>query len=129
MSCPLGYGSPAKRMHEAAGGGVCPLGYGSPMKRKRRDGGVDSGGGVCPLGHGSPVAQPPAKRARPDCYYGDYLRVGRLLTCQELRSGVKGDSSKPPAHDELLFIITHQAYELWCARASARPTHCAPPPG
>jgi tryptophan 2,3-dioxygenase len=38
--------------------------------------------------------------------YGSYLRVPELLDLQTLQS-------KPPAHDELLFIIVHQAYELW----------------
>ena len=32
-----------------------------------------------------------------------------MLDCQELQS-VKADK---PAHDEMLFIVTHQAYELW----------------
>ena len=38
--------------------------------------------------------------------YGDYLRVPELLSLQQLRSD-------PPVHDELLFIVVHQAYELW----------------
>lgn len=38
--------------------------------------------------------------------YGGYLRVSELLDLQTLLS-------HPPAHDELLFIIVHQAYELW----------------
>jgi tryptophan 2,3-dioxygenase len=38
--------------------------------------------------------------------YGSYLRVEQLLDQQVLRSD-------PPAHDELLFITVHQAYELW----------------
>ena len=38
--------------------------------------------------------------------YGEYLRVPDLLSLQELRSD-------PPVHDELLFIVVHQAYELW----------------
>jgi tryptophan 2,3-dioxygenase len=38
--------------------------------------------------------------------YGSYLRVPELLELQTLLS-------KPPAHDELLFIVVHQAYELW----------------
>jgi tryptophan 2,3-dioxygenase len=38
--------------------------------------------------------------------YGSYLKVNSLLTLQELES-------KPEMHDELLFIIIHQAYELW----------------
>jgi tryptophan 2,3-dioxygenase len=38
--------------------------------------------------------------------YGSYLKVPELLDLQALRS-------EPQAHDELLFIIIHQAYELW----------------
>ncbi len=38
--------------------------------------------------------------------YGTYLRVPELL---ELQTRL----SDPPAHDELLFIVIHQAYELW----------------
>lgn len=38
--------------------------------------------------------------------YSDYLRIPELLRLQHTLSS-------PPAHDELLFIITHQTYELW----------------
>jgi tryptophan 2,3-dioxygenase len=38
--------------------------------------------------------------------YGSYLKVPDLLSLQKLLS-------EPPAHDELLFIVVHQAYELW----------------
>jgi tryptophan 2,3-dioxygenase len=41
--------------------------------------------------------------------YGKYLKLADLLACQELESAKRG----PTAHDELLFIITHQTYELW----------------
>lgn len=41
--------------------------------------------------------------------YGDYLQVDRLLSCQSPESVRLG----APAHDEMLFIIVHQAYELW----------------
>ncbi|HET8726588.1 MAG TPA: tryptophan 2,3-dioxygenase family protein [Alphaproteobacteria bacterium] len=47
--------------------------------------------------------------SRPPVYYGDYLQVDRLLSCQERESTKLGR----PAHDEMLFIIIHQAYELW----------------
>jgi tryptophan 2,3-dioxygenase len=46
---------------------------------------------------------------RPPLYYGDYLKVDRLLSLQILESSKHG----PPVHDEMLFIIVHQAYELW----------------
>jgi tryptophan 2,3-dioxygenase len=38
--------------------------------------------------------------------YGDYLKLPELLSLQQLLSD-------PPVHDELLFIVVHQAYELW----------------
>ena len=42
-------------------------------------------------------------------YYGDYLQLGKLLGAQELESARHGDA----VHDEMLFVIVHQAYELW----------------
>ncbi len=42
-------------------------------------------------------------------YYSDYLRLDTLLEAQHPESQKHGVS----AHDETLFIITHQAYELW----------------
>lgn len=49
--------------------------------------------------------------ATPDTplYYPDYLQLDRLLDCQHLVSAERG----APAHDEMLFVITHQTYELW----------------
>lgn len=44
-----------------------------------------------------------------DIYYADYLQLGKLLDAQELVSAQEGET----AHDEMLFIIVHQAYELW----------------
>ena len=38
--------------------------------------------------------------------YSSYLHLDELLSLQEPRS-------QPPEHDEMLFIVTHQAYELW----------------
>lgn len=42
-------------------------------------------------------------------YYSDYLRVDELLSLQHPLSRLADGF----AHDEMLFIITHQAYELW----------------
>ncbi len=42
-------------------------------------------------------------------YYGEYLQLDKILDAQQLESELEGK----PAHDEMLFIITHQAYELW----------------
>lgn len=47
--------------------------------------------------------------ARPPCYYGDYILLDRLLSCQVRESERRGR----PAHDEMLFIVVHQAFELW----------------
>ncbi len=38
--------------------------------------------------------------------YATYLKIDELLSLQEVRSD-------PPQHDETLFIIIHQTYELW----------------
>jgi tryptophan 2,3-dioxygenase len=42
-------------------------------------------------------------------YYADYLQLSKLLSCQNPKSNEYGK----PAHDEMLFIIVHQVYELW----------------
>jgi tryptophan 2,3-dioxygenase len=42
-------------------------------------------------------------------YYPDYLNLGSLLSTQRLESEKHGEV----VHDEMLFIIVHQAYELW----------------
>src|SRR6056297_1765939 len=42
-------------------------------------------------------------------HYKDYLQLDKVLDAQKLRSEELGT----PAHDEMLFIIVHQAYELW----------------
>jgi tryptophan 2,3-dioxygenase len=41
--------------------------------------------------------------------YSEYLQLERLLGSQALKSAEQGK----PAHDEMLFVIVHQAYELW----------------
>jgi len=41
-----------------------------------------------------------------DLTYNSYLKIDELLELQELKSD-------PPEHDETLFIIIHQTYELW----------------
>ena len=42
-------------------------------------------------------------------YYADYLELDKILDAQHPESRKKGLE----AHDEMLFIIVHQAYELW----------------
>ena len=43
-------------------------------------------------------------------YYGGYLQLDKILDAQYPVSFEKGNE---PAHDEMLFIVIHQAYELW----------------
>lgn len=43
-------------------------------------------------------------------YYNDYLQLDKLLNAQTLLSA--GDEHRD-AHDEMLFIVIHQSYELW----------------
>ncbi|GAA4896799.1 tryptophan 2,3-dioxygenase [Ferrimonas pelagia] len=38
--------------------------------------------------------------------YGSYLKVDELIALQQLQS-------EPAEHDEMLFIVIHQTYELW----------------
>ena len=42
-------------------------------------------------------------------YYSDYLELEKILDAQHPESF----KVNQPAHDEMLFIIVHQAYELW----------------
>src|ERR1700746_3206866 len=42
----------------------------------------------------------------PPLTYASYLDLEKLLTLQTPRSS-------PPEHDEMLFVIIHQTYELW----------------
>ncbi len=48
--------------------------------------------------------------AAPQDLYSDYLGLDRILDAQKPWSGQAG---REPAHDEMLFIIFHQTYELW----------------
>ena len=41
--------------------------------------------------------------------YGSYLQLDRILQSQVLKSSETGKT----VHDEMLFIIIHQTYELW----------------
>jgi len=46
---------------------------------------------------------------KPPLYYAEYLQLNKLLSSQFPKSTEQGK----PAHDEMLFIIVHQVYELW----------------
>ncbi|MBC7535911.1 MAG: tryptophan 2,3-dioxygenase [Ferruginibacter sp.] len=43
-------------------------------------------------------------------YYGEYLELDKIIDAQHPVSFEQGNQ---PAHEEMLFIIIHQAYELW----------------
>ncbi len=43
-------------------------------------------------------------------HYHNYLQLEKILGAQQLKSA---SDSPPGAHDEMLFIVIHQAYELW----------------
>lgn len=49
------------------------------------------------------------KRNQKSVYYSDYLHLNKFLDSQHPKSKEFGNE----AHDEMLFIIVHQAYELW----------------
>lgn len=42
-------------------------------------------------------------------YYSEYLQLDKILNAQDLES----DKANAHAHDEMLFIVIHQSYELW----------------
>ena len=46
-------------------------------------------------------------------YYSEYLKLNEFLNCQQPLSRKFADNQNPEAHDETLFIVVHQAYELW----------------
>ncbi len=51
-----------------------------------------------------------------DITYGEYLNIDELLNLQHLRSADATEDApekSEPEHDEMLFIIIHQVYELW----------------
>ncbi|XP_066505034.1 tryptophan 2,3-dioxygenase A [Hoplias malabaricus] len=49
------------------------------------------------------------KASKGGIVYGDYLQLDKIVSSQLLQSELKGNK----IHDEHLFIVTHQAYELW----------------
>ena len=64
--------------------------------------------GGCPMGYGDPSksVSEPNVYGKSDLTYNDYLKIPELLSLQV-------PQSSPAHHDELLFIVIHQAYELW----------------
>lgn len=66
----------------------------------------EEGMGGCPMGRRGD--KEPKDNGMPGSY-GKYLKLDQLLNCLSMTSEMAGKS----VHDEHLFIITHQAYELW----------------
>src|SRR5437762_13571496 len=60
--------------------------------------------------HDNSAMECPFNSAKTPAYYGSYLAVDKLLGLQAPLSLIEG---KLHAHDEMLFIIVHQTYELW----------------
>eukprot|EP00299_Pterocystis_sp_00344_P005955 c17709_g1_i1.p1 GENE.c17709_g1_i1~~c17709_g1_i1.p1 ORF type:complete len:388 (-),score=92.95 c17709_g1_i1:96-1259(-) len=67
----------------------------------------------CPFGHSAATpenqGQAPQEGQPEGLYYADYLALDKILTAQSLESTKRGQT----AHEEHLFIVIHQAYELW----------------
>ncbi len=84
-----------------------------PQAKSHSVGLPDSGTqAATPESAGCPFGRPGGENGGPEVRpgtllnYGSYLRVNDLLKLQN-------QLSSPPTHDELLFIIIHQTYELW----------------
>src|SRR5687767_12800322 len=58
----------------------------------------------------TPPMECPFKSGKEPAYYGSYLAVDKLLGLQTPLTLQEGSLH---AHDEMLFIIIHQTYELW----------------
>jgi aminocarboxymuconate-semialdehyde decarboxylase len=73
----------------------------SPMRASAAVVGATPAPAGCPASGNGTIASSPDRLT-----YNSYLRISELLALQTLQSS-------PPRHDELLFIIIHQTYELW----------------
>ena len=54
----------------------------------------------------------PGRGGKP-VYYHSYLQLDKVLDAQQTMSGLAGVGDGKGAHDEHLFIVIHQVYELW----------------
>ncbi|KAK0167580.1 hypothetical protein PV327_004959 [Microctonus hyperodae] len=69
----------------------------------------------CPMGNGSSMEDMSqngdhlTEGAGQGLLYGEYLHLEKILSAQQLLSAHYNEE----VHDEHLFIVTHQAYELW----------------
>ncbi|XP_064636676.1 tryptophan 2,3-dioxygenase-like isoform X2 [Lineus longissimus] len=99
---------------------ACPMGYGRDMdsgfdaekREKNNDLGVGSSDGqsTCSSAGDTHSHTHADDAATKKLNYSAYLKLDELLQCQEPASEKYGPGL---IHDEHLFIITHQAYELW----------------
>ena len=105
-------GLPSRRLRRAAADRRRDLGR-PPARardRLRRPGAAAAAPARAPRPGGRPArrcdssAQWPPEH--PALTYSSYLHIDELLACQE-------PLSDGPEHDELLFIVIHQVYELW----------------
>ncbi|XP_057319775.1 tryptophan 2,3-dioxygenase [Microplitis mediator] len=69
---------------------------------------------ACPMGYGiyedtSQLGDQLTEGSGAGLLYSEYLRLDKILSAQQLLSA----EFKKEVHDEHLFIVTHQAYELW----------------
>ncbi|KAK6618404.1 hypothetical protein RUM43_013597 [Polyplax serrata] len=60
-------------------------------------------------GKGDPAQDGECRGEESGLLYGEYLQLDKILKAQKLMS----EQYRTTVHDEHLFIITHQAYELW----------------
>lgn len=81
----------------------CPEASNKIASKEMESDDEDMGG--CPMAQGKKEKK---KNGMPE-NYGTYLQLNKLLNCVTLSSETTGKA----VHDEHLFIITHQAYELW----------------
>jgi tryptophan 2,3-dioxygenase len=70
------------------------------------NGGLIPAGGEGPARPGAPTTGPDPTASSPAVTYSSYLALDELLGLQRPRSD-------GPEHDEVLFIVIHQVYELW----------------
>jgi tryptophan 2,3-dioxygenase len=86
------------------GGGGCPAGYGKPRKESEKEKTdsaeperVNEQDGINMMVETNGLS------------YGKYLQLDKILNAQTCQSELHGQL----VHDEHLFIVIHQAYELW----------------
>ena len=107
VRCDLGGGALERLGAAPHQGDHAPLG-GEVVRDRGADPGAAAGDQGCArLGHAPELTTiVRASVEHPALTYTSYLHLDELLACQE-------PLSEGPEHDELLFIVIHQVYELW----------------